>query len=75
MTLINPVFAEWKFVGLELTNKMMYHCCWWILAPLKFDEYLIKTPGFYSFPFIQYYKIQNMIFIMVLIDKKTYFSF
>ena len=44
-------------------------------GPVKFDEYLMKTPGFYSFPFIQYYKIQNMIFIMVLIDKKTYFSF
>ena len=25
LTLINPIFSEWKFVGLELTNKMMYH--------------------------------------------------
>ena len=45
-------------------------------GPLKFDEYLIKTSEFsLLFPFIQYYKIQNMIFIMMLIDKKTYFSF
>ena len=25
MTLINPIFSEWKSVGLELTIPMMYH--------------------------------------------------
>ena len=25
MTIINPIFSEWKSVGLELTIPMMYH--------------------------------------------------
>ena len=25
MALINPIFSEWKWVGLELTIPMMYH--------------------------------------------------
>ena len=25
MTLINPIYSEWKSVGLELTIPMMYH--------------------------------------------------
>ena len=33
MTLINPIFSEWNWVGLELTIPMMYHT--WVYVTSK----------------------------------------
>ena len=46
MTLINPIFSEWKSVGLELMIPMMYHDVWWkviIVSSLSFrDKYRLR---------------------------------